>query len=123
MKRTANRTGLMLFLALAGIAALAQNQTSSNSQSASSGQSLGEYARQVRKAPDSSAKPRVFDNDNLPRTDKLSIVGTPPPAAGSVGSQGPTESATPAAGEAKAGAESNQANASKPANTSEDKAA
>ena len=123
MKRTANRTGLTLFLALAGIAALAQNQTSSNSQSASSGQSLGEYARQVRKAPESSTKPRVFDNENLPRTDKLSIVGTAPPAPGSVGNEGATESATPAAGEAKAGAEGNQANARKPANTPEDKAA
>lgn len=123
MKRTANRTGLMLFLALAGIAALAQNQTSSNSQSASSGQSLGEYARQVRKTPDSSTKPRVFDNDNLPKTDKLSIVGTTPPPPGSIGNQGATESAAPAAGEAKPGAEANQANAGKPANSPEDKAA
>lgn len=122
MKRTANRSGLTLFLALAGIAALAQNQTSSNSQSASSGQSLGEYARQVRKAPDSSTKPRVFDNDNLPKTDKLSIVGAPPPAPGSIANQGATESATPA-GEAKAGAAGNPANPSKPANTPEDKAA
>jgi hypothetical protein len=116
MKRTANRTGLMLFLALAGIPALAQNQTSSNSQSTSSGQSLGEYARQVRKTPDSSAKARVFDNDNLPRTDKLSIVGATPPPPSSVGTEG-------ASGEAKAGAEGNQANASKPASAPEDKAA
>jgi len=123
MKRTANRTGLMLFLALAGIPALAQNQTPSNSQSASSGQSLGEYARQVRKTPESSAKPRVFDNDNLPRTDKLSIVGTTPPPPGSVTNEGATESTAPAAGEAKPGAERNQANASKPATTPEDKAA
>ena len=123
MKRTANRTGLMLFLALAGIPALAQNQTSSNSQSASSGQSLGEYARQVRRTPDSSTKARVFDNDNLPRTDKLSIVGTPPPPPGSAATEGASESATTAAGEAKAGAGGNQANASKPANTPEDKSA
>jgi hypothetical protein len=120
MKRIANRTGLMLFLAVAGIPALAQNQSPSNSQNASSGQSLGEYARQVRKTPDSSAKPRVFDNDNLPRTDKLSIVGTPPPPPGSVTSQGATESA---AGEAKPGAEASPANATKPANAPEDKAA
>src|SRR5215472_12139187 len=124
MKRTASRTGLTLFLALAGIAALAQNQTSSNSPSTSSGQSLGEYARQVRKAPDSSTKPRVFDNDNLPKTDKLSIVGTPPPAPGSITNEGgATESAAPAAGEAKAGAEGSQANAGKPATAPEDKAA
>ena len=122
MKHTANRTGLMLFLVLAGIPALAQNQTPSNSQSASSGQSLGEYARQVRRTPDGATKPRVFDNDNLPRTDKLSIVGTPPPPPGSVTNEGAKESA-PAAGEAKPGGEGNQANASKPANAPEDKAA
>jgi hypothetical protein len=122
MKRTANRTGLVLFLALAGIPALAQNQTPSNSQSASSGQSLGEYARQVRRAPDSSTKPRVFDNDNLPKTDKLSVVGATPPPPGSVANEGAPESA-PAAGEAKPGAEANQANPAKPANTPEDKAA
>jgi hypothetical protein len=121
MKRTASRIGLMLFLALAGIPALAQNQTPSNSQSASSGQSLGEYARQVRRTPDGSTKPRVFDNDNLPRTDKLSIVGTTPPPPGSVSNEGATEPA-PAAGEAKPGAEK-PANASKPANVPEDKAA
>ena len=123
MKHTASRTGLTLFLALAGIGALAQNQTSSNSPSTSPGQSLGEYARQVRKAPDGSTKPRVFDNDNLPKTDKLSIVGTPPPAPGSITNEGATQSATPASGEAKAGAEGSQANASKATNVPEDKAA
>ena len=54
------------------------------SQNSSSGSSLGDYARQVRKDPGSTAKPKVFDNDNLPREDKLSIVGQPAaPAAGS----------------------------------------
>jgi hypothetical protein len=40
--------------------------------------SLGDYARKVRKDPAApKAKPKVFDNDNLPATDKLSIVGQP----------------------------------------------
>ena len=42
--------------------------------------SLGDYARKVRKDPATKAKPKVFDNDNLPTDDKLSIVGQPPAA-------------------------------------------
>jgi hypothetical protein len=39
---------------------------------------LGDYARKVRKDPAvPKAKPKVFDNDNLPTNDKLSIVGQP----------------------------------------------
>ncbi len=53
----------------------AQDQAPSNSQSSSSGQSLGDYARQVRKDPEAKSKPKVFDNDNLPKDDKLSVVG------------------------------------------------
>lgn len=58
----------------------AQTQAPSNSQasstnSASSGSSLGDYAKQIRKKSDSVSKPKVFDNDNLPKEDKLSIVG------------------------------------------------
>lgn len=37
--------------------------------------SLGDYARRVRKDPATKAKPKVFDNDNLPADDKLSVVG------------------------------------------------
>ena len=66
--------GIVLLAGLAGMPAGAQNQGSSNT-----GQSLGDYAKQIRKEPDAKAKPRVFDNDNLPKDDKLSIVGTPPP--------------------------------------------
>jgi hypothetical protein len=73
-------------IALLGVAGLncpAQAQTSSDTPT---GQSLGQYARQVRKEPDTKGKPKVFDNDNLPKTDKLSIVGNatgpaPEPAA------------------------------------------
>lgn len=119
MTRIANGTGLMLVLALAGLPAIAQNQAASNTQSASSGQSLGEYARQVRKGPEATGKtpPKVFDNDNLPKSDKLSVVGVQPPAAGSV----VTESTAESGSDAKAGTEAKPADASKPA--TEDKAA
>jgi hypothetical protein len=42
--------------------------------------SLGDYARRVHKDPQAKAKPKVFDNDNLPKDDKLSIVGGAPAA-------------------------------------------
>jgi hypothetical protein len=44
---------------------------------------LGSYARNVRKDPSAKPKPKVFDNDNLPTEDKLSVVG--PPAATDAG--------------------------------------
>ena len=33
------------------------------------------FARQVRREPDGKPKKKVFDNDNLPKDDKLSVVG------------------------------------------------
>ena len=89
MKRIAQcGFGLLLSCGLLGLPAGAQNsgsqnqgQSSAQAQS-SSGSSLGDYARQVRKDPSQpKAKPRVFDNDNLPKEDKLSIVGQPAPAS------------------------------------------
>lgn len=67
--------GVALVLGLGSLAG-AQNQTTSNTQAASS-PSLGEYARQIRKDPGGTGKAKVFDNDNLPHQDKLSIVGKP----------------------------------------------
>jgi hypothetical protein len=96
--------GIALVAGLLGLPAGAQNQASSNSQSSASSQSstpdssLGDYARQIRKAP-APAKPKVFDNDNLPRDDKLSVVGTPAEAAAS--STEATAAAAPAAGDTK----------------------
>src|SRR5271156_5802891 len=68
------------------IPASAQSQASSTPQSGSStagsssatapGQALGDYARQVRKTSGPPSKPKVFDNDNLPTEDKLSVIGT-----------------------------------------------
>jgi hypothetical protein len=96
--------GLMLLLGLTGVPAGAQNQASTASQNSSSGSSLGDYARQVRKDPGNTTKPKVFDNDNLPREDKLSVVGRPAtPAADSADAKtAQTESA--ASSDAKAGA-------------------
>jgi hypothetical protein len=110
------RIGLMLLIAL-GSTALAQNQNASNSQSASEGQSLGDYARHVRKAPTvSNAQPKVFDNDNLPKGDKLSIVGkvAPPPKA--------ENEEKPANAEAKPGEAGKPATGEKPAENAPAKA-
>ena len=64
---------LTLLLVMVGLPALAQDQTAPNPN----GSSLGEYARQVRKTSGPAAKPKVFDNDNLPKDDRLSVVGKP----------------------------------------------
>jgi hypothetical protein len=112
MKRIAwSGIGIALLAGLVVVPAGAQSQPSSNQSSpssqssaasASSGTSLGDYAKQIRKAPADTSKPKVFDNDNLPSGDKLSVVGnatdnTPPPAAvGDNSSQSqPAAAATP----------------------------
>jgi hypothetical protein len=104
MKQNAYRgVGLVLFLGLAGVLAGAQNQASQNS-----GSSLGDYARQIRKDPGAKTTPKVFDNDNLPRQDKLSIVGQKPAPAEKPGENKAAETDTTASaeGESKAAAES-----------------
>jgi len=102
MKRIAcSGMGIVLCLGLS-LAAGAQNQASSSS---SSGSSLGDYARQIRKEPGAKAKPKVFDNDNLPRVDKLSVVGKEAaPATDNSTQAAATEpsNAAPAAGAAEA---------------------
>jgi hypothetical protein len=59
-------------VALLAACVVAQNSTATTDQS-----SLADYARKVRKDPASKTKPKVYDNDNLPTDDKLSVVGTP----------------------------------------------
>jgi hypothetical protein len=55
---------------------LAGAQTAPPTSAPSTDQSsLGTYARAVRKDPAAKAKPKVYDNDNLPTEDKLSVVG------------------------------------------------
>jgi len=49
--------------------------------SGAAAQSLGDYARTVRKnKPEPSPTTRHFDNDNLPTNENLSVVGPPPPS-------------------------------------------
>jgi hypothetical protein len=104
--------GITLLLS-AGLAA--QSQTTANSQSSSDNTSLGTYARQVHKDPGANAKPKVFDNDNLPREDKLSIVGTARTESETANAPKAEEPAAapaaPSTGEAKSGAESKPATA------------
>src|SRR5215475_7803699 len=92
MKRNAAfGIGIALFLGVMGLNCRMQAQNPSNT---STGQPLGDYARQVRKEPDSKGKPKVFDNDNLPKTDKLSIVGHPTtPAPEAAAEEKPAEAA------------------------------
>jgi hypothetical protein len=65
-----------LFTALLALPAAAQTSSAPQSSSAAQDQALGDYARKIRKDPAApKPKPKVFDNDNLPTDDKLSIVG------------------------------------------------
>ena len=72
-----------MLLSLLALPASAQTGSSSQPTNAQgqSGSSLGDYARQAKKdgAP-AKARPKVFDNDNLPREDKLSVIGEARPA-------------------------------------------
>ena len=75
--------GFVLALSIIWLGAPAGAQTTSSApgQSSPDQSSLGDYARKVRKDPATAkAKPKVFDNDNLPMDDKLSVVGPQPPA-------------------------------------------
>jgi hypothetical protein len=103
---------LVLFAALA----MAQTTTPQQGQS-----SLGDYARQVHKDPGVKAKPKVFDNDNLPKNDKLSIVGQPVevPAASTAADADKTPAA---AGKEAAPADGKKAEASKPVSADEEQA-
>ena len=103
MKRIAcSGTGLVLFLGLAGVLAGAQNQAPPSSQNSPSGSSLGDYARQIRKDPGTKTTPKVFDNDNLPREDKLSVIGQTPAPASDNSADKTAQSESPATGDAKA---------------------
>jgi hypothetical protein len=73
--------GIVLLLGVVAIRANAQSQAQSNTQNPPS-PSLGDYARQVRnKDSEPKSKPKVFDNDNLPHEEHLSVVGKPSESA------------------------------------------
>ena len=77
MKRIAHIGFGLTFFAIV-LVSLAAAQTSTSS--VPPGQtSLGDYARKIRKDPATpTPRPKVFDNDNLPTNDKLSVVGQKP---------------------------------------------
>jgi len=67
-------------------------------------QSLGDYARTVRKDKDKEQKPaavKSYDNDNLPKDDKLSVVGPAPQESANKAAQ-TAQNGTPAAADAGA---------------------
>ncbi|MFZ0300287.1 MAG: hypothetical protein WAM13_18200 [Candidatus Sulfotelmatobacter sp.] len=65
--------GLALASSMTLLASTVVAQTTAPAQAQSS---LGDYARKIRKDPGTAkAKPKVFDNDNLPTEDKLSVIG------------------------------------------------
>jgi len=115
MKRIAC-IGFVFVLVLPAALAVAQTNTPQQGQS-----SLGDYARQAHKDPGAKAKPKVFDNDNLPKDDKLSIVGqpveVPAESAAANGEKAPaTESKEAAPADGK------KAEASKPVSADEEQA-
>ncbi len=90
MKRILTPIVLAFYMVLLAFLAAAQtssspsssgaNQSSSpgvnqSSSSAANQSSLGDYARKIRKDTGTKEKPKVYDNDNLPTQDKLSVVG------------------------------------------------
>jgi hypothetical protein len=62
-----------VFASFAALVSSAVAQAAAPTQDQSS---LGDYAKKIRKDPGTAkARPKVFDNDNLPTEDKLSVVG------------------------------------------------
>jgi hypothetical protein len=67
--------GLVFVSSMLLLVSAAEGQTAAPSQDQSS---LADYARKVHKDTGAAKpKPKVFDNDNLPKDDKLSVVGQP----------------------------------------------
>ena len=101
-----------VFMTLAGSVITAQTTTPAPDQS-----SLGDYARKAHKDPNAKAKPKVFDNDNLPSEDKLSVIGEAAPATTA------DATAADAASKAAASATGKDAAAATPAASPEDERA
>jgi hypothetical protein len=70
--------GLVFVSSTLVLVSAVEGQTAAQSQDPSS---LADYARKVHKDTGAAKpKPKVFDNDNLPKDDKLSVVGQQPVA-------------------------------------------
>jgi hypothetical protein len=109
------RNDLKLFLT--GVAVAAALVVSSGAQSQN--QSLGEYARAIKKtkpAQPSPTKPRVYDNENMPTGGTLSVVGNAPQGAASAEAKDETkaDSNSKSADPAKAESKANGADEKKP---------
>lgn len=100
-------TGMLSSLALGQSSATPSQNTAAAGQGSDTAaqnnqeQSLGSYARAVRKNKQPGVK--QFDNDNLPKSDKISVVGDSTPSA-----------STPADSQDDAQAQAGQANQDKP---------
>ncbi len=106
--------GFVLFASSVVLPASAQQSPASSTQSQNQPQpSLADYARQMKKdSPQPKSKPRVFDNDNLPKNDKLSVVGEQPPVAADKSSEAKPADSTgtvPAATDKKSATETKAA--------------
>ncbi|MGO8794204.1 MAG: hypothetical protein ACLQLC_05225 [Candidatus Sulfotelmatobacter sp.] len=82
MKRIIRQVVIALSTLL--LASLAGAQSAPAPAQAQDQSSLGDYARKVRKDPVAKARPKVFDNDNLPTDEKLSVVGQKAPETAAV---------------------------------------
>ena len=67
---------ILIGFVFASFAALVSSAAAQAAAPAQDQSSLGDYAKKIRKDPGTAkARPKVFDNDNLPTEDKLSVVG------------------------------------------------
>jgi hypothetical protein len=85
--------------------------------------SLGDLARSVRKDKKTNAGAKQFDNDNLPKNDKLSVVGAAPAPDASAGdataatASDAAADASPAKSAAESGSKSADGQSSKPSDS------
>ena len=101
--------GTALSLGLLGFSTMVQGQAAQTQTD-----SLGDYAKQIRKDNGAPKPKKVFDNDNLPMTDKLSVVGnaTDTPIADN-SAENKTSDSSAATAEAKPADASTKANVPK----------
>ena len=102
--------GVVLLVGMAGFSASAQNQSQPAEPGSTSGTPLGDYARHVRKGSNAKSAPKVFDNDNMPRQDKLSVVGKAANAESPEPETAPAEATAPATESKPAGEATPSAN-------------
>jgi hypothetical protein len=103
--------GASLLASFLGLAAVAQDKPG---LAVAQDKPLGDYARSVRKQKgQKKAAAKEFDNDNLPHTDSLSVVGPRPaqtPASGSSDSSSSSDQAQSGVSAAKDGGDAQKGN-------------